>query len=31
MSGATAWALPEGASPWAAPSETSFVGSPHAG
>ena len=31
MSGATAWALPEGASPWSGPYETSFVGLPHAG
>lgn len=31
MSGATAWALPEGATPWSGPYETSFVGLPHAG
>jgi O-antigen ligase len=31
MSGATAWALPEGASPWSGPYETSFVGQPFAG
>ena len=31
MSGATAWALPEGASPMSGPYETSFVGLPHAG
>ena len=31
MSGATAWALPEGASPFSGPYETSFVGLPHAG
>jgi O-antigen ligase len=31
MSGATAWALPDGASPWSGPYETSFVGLPHAG
>jgi len=31
MSGATAWELPEGASPWTGPYETSFVGLPHAG
>jgi hypothetical protein len=31
MSGATAWQLPEGASPWKGPYETSFVGLPGAG
>jgi O-antigen ligase len=31
MSGATAWELPEGASPMSGPYETSFVGLPHAG
>jgi O-antigen ligase len=31
MSGATAWELPEGASPFSGPYETSFVGLPHAG
>jgi len=31
MSGATAWALPDGASPWSGPYETSFVGLPYAG
>jgi len=31
MSGATAWSLPEGASPFSGPYETSFVGLPHAG
>ena len=31
MSGATAWTLPEGASPWSGPYETSFVGLPYAG
>jgi hypothetical protein len=31
MSGATAWALPEGASPWRAPYETSYAGQALAG
>jgi hypothetical protein len=31
MSGATAWELPEGASPWSGPYETSYVGLPRAG
>jgi hypothetical protein len=31
MSGATAWALPEGASPFSGPYESSFAGLPHAG
>jgi O-antigen ligase len=31
MSGATAWALPEGASPWSGPYELSFVGLPNSG
>ena len=31
MSGATAWSLPEGATPMSGPYETSFVGLPHAG
>ena len=31
MSGATAWELPDGASLWSGPAETSFVGFPHAG
>jgi O-antigen ligase len=31
MSGATAWELPDGATPWSGPYETSFVGLAHAG